>query len=148
VNTERDKVLFEGPAIAYLVVTDVAACRDFWAQTLGFVATVENSKGNELDFMLLNASPESTCAERTPLILEYQRYTGLSEPLRRRLRGDERAVVYVWLARGLEDLRASFEATHPDSVIEVRTAAYGADEVVVSDPHGHVFIFGERHAAP
>lgn len=130
------------PALPFLVVDDPAPCRDFWVEVLGFEATFEDRPGGVLDFVVLQGR-RNPAAHGDPITLEYQRRAGLDATLRERLGPDARSIIYTWV-RGLEVLAATIAARAPTAIVERRATHYGADELVVSDPAGHLFIFGER----
>jgi catechol 2,3-dioxygenase-like lactoylglutathione lyase family enzyme len=130
------------PALPFLVVDDPAPCRDFWVSLLGFSVPFEDHRDGALDFVVLQGP---SAGRSDPVTLEYQRFAGLAPSLRERLTQPSRSVVYTWV-QGLGELEHAVRARQPGHLVERRTAPYGAEELVVSDPHGHLFVFGERAA--
>jgi hypothetical protein len=134
------------PALPFLVVDDPGPCRDFWVDVMGFTCTFEDRPEGVLDFVVLQGQ-RNPAAHGDPITLEYQRRAGLDPTLRERLGPDARSIVYTWV-RGLDALTARITERAASAIVERRATHYGADELVVTDPAGHLFVFGERPVAP
>ena len=132
------------PALPFLVVDDPAPCRDFWVSLLGFSVPFEDHRDGALDFVVLQGP---SAGRSDPVTLEYQRFSGLAPTLQERLAQPSRSVVYTWI-QGLGELEQAVRTKKPGHLVERRTAPYGAEELVLHDPHGHLFVFGERTAPP
>jgi uncharacterized glyoxalase superfamily protein PhnB len=118
-----------------LIVKSIEASLPFWMDRLGFEKLVEVPHGDKLGFVIL---------QRGNAELMLQSRDSLSNDVAEIARGPHGAVVYLEVD-DLDALRAAL-AEYP-LVTPERTTAYGAREIIVRDPDGHV-VFVAHHAPP
>jgi catechol 2,3-dioxygenase-like lactoylglutathione lyase family enzyme len=112
-----------------LIVDSIEDGLKFWVDRLGFEKTVEVPEGDRLGFVIL---------KREAVELMLQSRASLLKDVAAIAEGPHRAVVYLEVA----DLDAIKKALHGwPTVIAERTTPYGAREIVVRDPGGHVVFF-------
>ncbi|HEY6271261.1 MAG TPA: VOC family protein [Terriglobales bacterium] len=121
-----------------LLVREVEPCVAFWVDILGFKKIAEVPDGNRLGFVIL---------ERDGLEIMYQSFRSAEKdaPEAAREINGGRTFLYIEVDR-LESIREA--TTAADVVIPLRDTAYGAKEIGVKDPAGHVIVFAEMTAQP
>lgn len=117
-----------------LIVTSIEACLPFWVDRLGFEKTVEVPDGDRLGFVILR---------RGAVELMLQTRSSVQKDVPALAEGPHRAVLYLDVT-DLAPLRAAL-ADWP-RVVPDRTTFYGAHEIIVRDPDGHVIFFASHGA--
>jgi uncharacterized glyoxalase superfamily protein PhnB len=117
-----------------LIVDSIEDSLRFWGDRLGFEKTVAVPDGDRLGFVILR---------RGDLELMLQSRASLEKDVPAAADGAHRAVLYLEVA-ALEPIRAALEGW--PRVIPERTTFYGARELVVRDPAGHVVFFAAHEA--
>jgi uncharacterized glyoxalase superfamily protein PhnB len=112
-----------------LVVDDIAACLAFWVDRLGFEKIVEVPHGEGVGFVILKSGDAE---------LMLQSRASMADDVPPVAPGAHRAVLYVDVP-DLAPIRKAL-AGWPEVVPE-RTTFYGATELIVTDPAGHVVFF-------
>jgi uncharacterized glyoxalase superfamily protein PhnB len=121
-----------------LYVEQIEPCASFWIERLGFQKTVEVPDGGGLGFVIL---------ERGGVEIMYQSLASAAKDapdVAADINGG-RTFLYVEVDR-LEDVIAAMKGAN--IVLPERTTFYGARELGVKDPAGHVVVFAEMGAAP
>jgi catechol 2,3-dioxygenase-like lactoylglutathione lyase family enzyme len=113
-----------------LVVSSIERCLPFWVDRLGFEKTVEVPDGDCLGFVILR---------RGPIEVMLQSRASLAKDVAAIAEGPHRSVLYVEVA-DLATVRAALDGW--PQVVPERTTFYGAREIIVRDPEGHVVFFG------
>ncbi|HLW55072.1 MAG TPA: VOC family protein [Candidatus Angelobacter sp.] len=116
-----------------LYVKEIEPCADFWTQRLGFTKTAEVPDGGRLGFVIL---------EKDGLEIMYQTFASAEKDapsIAREVSGG-RAFLYIEV-ESLQTVRDSLKGV--PVVVPERTAPYGARELGVKDPAGHVVLFAE-----
>src|SRR5690349_7910916 len=121
-----------------LYAKEIEPCLEFWIQRLGFQKTVEVPDGNRLAFAIV---------KKGDVELMYQSIASAEKdaPAIAKDISGQRTFLYVEVAK-LDELIAAIKGV--DIVLPVRTTFYGAKEVGVKDPAGHMIVFAEMAAAP
>ncbi|HJX00845.1 MAG TPA: VOC family protein [Terriglobales bacterium] len=120
-----------------LYVQKIEPCVDFWVNRLGFQKTVEVPEGNRLGFVILQK-------ENTELMYQSFASAEKDSPEAAKQISGGRTFLYV----EVDSLDAVIQAMKGvNIVLPVRTTFYGAKEVGVKDPAGHVIVFAEMSAA-
>ena len=119
-----------------LFVKRIEPCLDFWEKRLGFTRVAEVTEGDHLGFALL---------VRDGLEVMYQTWGSVAEdipPLEREVSAS-RQFLYL----DVDDL-GGFETALKgiDYLLPKRQTFYGATEVIVREPAGHVVVFAQRAA--
>ena len=118
-----------------LMVEEVEPCVRFWTERCGFAKTAEVPDGGKLGFAIL---------QKGGLELMYQSYASVEKDLgARELSRELRkgpAVLYAEVDQ-LAEVVAAME--NVPVAVPARTTFYGAKEIGVRDPGGHLVIFAE-----
>ena len=118
---------------AVLLVDEIEPCLDFWMR-LNFKKTIEVPDGGKLAFVTL----ESGNTE-----LMYQTFSSVDKSAQALRRGP------TFLYIEVDNLDETMAAIKGATVVRpVRTTFYGAKEIGVTDPSGHVITFGQMGFAP
>jgi len=121
-----------------LYVNQIEPCAQFWSARLGFQKTVEVPDGNRLGFVIL---------QNGSLEIMYQTFSSAEKDVPGMARdvSGGRTFLYVEVDK-LDEIIAAMKGANV--VLPVRTTFYGAKEIGVKDPAGHVIVFAEMTAAP
>ena len=112
-----------------LIVERIEDCLPFWVDRLGFTKVVEAPVDDRLGFVIL---------KRDAVELMLQTRAFLEKDVPEITDGPHRAVLYIE-TKDLRPIRASLKGW--SSVVPERTTSYGAREIIVRDPAGHVIFF-------
>jgi uncharacterized glyoxalase superfamily protein PhnB len=116
-----------------LYVEKIEPCIPFWVDRLGFNKTVEVPDGDSLGFVIL---------QKGSLEIMYQTFAGAEkdvEALPQEISGG-RTFLYIEIDNLEEVIQAMKGA---NLVLPKRTTFYGATEIGVKDPAGHMIVFAE-----
>ena len=119
-----------------LYVKEIEPCVPFWVERMGFVKTVEVPDDGRLGFVIL---------QRDGLEIMYQSFASAekdSAAAASEINGG-RAFLYIEVNKLEAVLPSLKDAT---IVVPLRTTFYGAKEIGVTDPAGHVVVFAEMAA--
>jgi len=121
-----------------LYVKQIEPCVIFWVDRLGFKKTVEVPDGDRLGFVIL---------ERDGLEIMYQSFSSAEKdaPAAAREINGGRTFLYIEVDR-LETVMDAMKGANV--VVPLRSTFYGAKEIGVKDPAGHVIVFAEMTAQP
>ena len=115
-----------------LIVASIEACLPFWVDRLHFEKTVEVPDGERLGFVILRrGAVELMLQTRASLAKDVPAISAAPGP----------SVLYLEVA-DLEPIRQALDG-YP-RVIPERTTFYGAHEIIVRDPDGHVVFFSSH----
>lgn len=115
-----------------LIVESIEDGLAFWVRRLGFQKTVEVPDGKRLGFVIL---------KRGALELMLQSRASLEKDVAEIADGPHRAVLYFEVAE-LGPIRQALQGW-PRAAPE-RTTFYGARELIVRDPDGHLIFFASH----
>ena len=118
---------------AVLLVDEIEPCLDFWMK-LNFQKTIEVPNGGKLAFVTL----ESGKAE-----VMYQTFSSVDKSAQTLQRGPTFLYIEV---DNLDQTIAAIKGA--PVVMAVRTTFYGAKEIGVTEPSGHVITFAQMGFAP
>jgi len=118
---------------AVLLVDEIEPCLNFWKK-LGFHKTIEVPGGGKLAFVTL----ESGNTE-----LMYQTFSSVDKSAQALRRGPTFLYIEV---DNLDETTAAIKGA--PVVMPVRTTFYGAKEIGVTEPSGHVITFAQVGFAP
>lgn len=121
-----------------LYVKEIEPCVTFWVDRLGFQKTAEVPDGQRLGFVIL---------QKDGTEIMYQSFASAEKdaPTAAREINGGRTFLYVEVDK-LEPIMDAMKGAN--IVIPLRTTFYGAKEIGVKDPAGHVIVFAEMAAAP
>jgi catechol 2,3-dioxygenase-like lactoylglutathione lyase family enzyme len=112
-----------------LIVDSVEEGLRFWVDRLGFSKTVELPHEDRLGFVIL---------KRGQVELMLQSRASMSKDVPSLADGPHRSMVYIEVA-DLGPIRKALEGW--PLVVPERTTFYGAREIIVKDPGGHLVFF-------
>jgi uncharacterized glyoxalase superfamily protein PhnB len=115
-----------------LIVASIEACLPFWVDRLHFEKTVEVPEGERLGFVILR---------RGAVELMLQTRASVAKDVPAISADVGHAVLYLEVA-DLEPIRQALEGW--PRVVPERTTFYGARELIVRDPDGHVVFFASH----
>jgi catechol 2,3-dioxygenase-like lactoylglutathione lyase family enzyme len=115
-----------------LIVQRIPESLRFWVDRLRFEKRVEVPHGAEVGFVILG---------RDAVELMLQSRASLAEDVAPIAEGAHRAVVYLEVP-SLAPIRQALEGW--PLVVPERKTFYGAQEIIVRDPDGHVVFFSEH----
>jgi len=120
-----------------LFVEEVEPCVQFWVERLGFQKTVEVPDGGKLAFVML---------QKSHVELMYQTYASAEKdvPAVAQLVRKGPSFLYVEVD-SLEQTIAALQGA--EVFVPKRTTFYGATEIGVKDPGGHLVTFAEFGAS-
>jgi len=115
-----------------LIVRRIETSLPFWVDRLGFEKVVEVPEGNELGFVILR---------RGNVEVMMQSVVSVEKDVPPIAAGTHRAVLYL----EVDDLAPIRTALRDwPEVIPERTTPYGAREIIVADPAGHIVFFASH----
>jgi uncharacterized glyoxalase superfamily protein PhnB len=121
---------------AVLYVDKIEPCVDFWTSRFGFEKTAEVPDGDHLAFVIL---------QKDDLEIMYQSFGSAAKDapaIAKDIEGG-RTFLYMEVER-LDPFIAA--AKNANVVLPLRTTFYGAKEIGLKDPAGHVVVFAEMGA--
>jgi uncharacterized glyoxalase superfamily protein PhnB len=121
-----------------LLVGEVEPCVKFWVERLGFEKTVEVPEGSKLGFVIL---------QKGGVELMYQSYASADKDVPGSAKAFRKGPTFLYVE--VENLDPTIAAMKgAEVVMPVRTTFYGAKEIGVKDPGGHIITFAQLGAAP
>jgi uncharacterized glyoxalase superfamily protein PhnB len=122
-----------------LMVEEVEPCVQFWVERLGFDQTTEVPDGDKIGFAIL---------QKGGVELMYQSYASMEKDLHGKdiAREFRRGPTFLYVeVENLDEIIAATEGA--PVVVPVRTTFYGAKEIGIKDPSGHIMVFAQYGAA-
>jgi uncharacterized glyoxalase superfamily protein PhnB len=121
-----------------LYVEEIEPCVPFWVDRLGFNKTVEVPDGDRLGFVIL---------QKGGLEIMYQSVASAEKDVSAAAKEINGGRTFLYIE--VDNLQAVMNALKgAPVVVPLRTTFYGAMELGVKDPAGHVVVFAEMTAAP
>jgi uncharacterized glyoxalase superfamily protein PhnB len=121
-----------------LFAQEIEPCLKFWMERLGFEKTIDVPAGNKLSFAIV---------QKGPVELMYQTYASAEKDVTTVSSEVRKGPSFLYVE--VENLDETISAVKGvDVAMPVRTTFYGAKEIGVKDPAGHVVIFAQLGVAP
>jgi uncharacterized glyoxalase superfamily protein PhnB len=121
-----------------LLVEEIEPCVRFWVDRLGFEKTMEVPEGDKIGFAIL---------KKGDLELMYQTYSGQEKDAPAVTKALRKGPTFLYVeVDNLDDIIAATAGT--EVIMPVRTTFYGAREIGVKDPAGHIVTFAQFGTAP
>lgn len=120
-----------------LFAKEIEPSLKFWTERLGFEKTIDVLDGNKLSFAIL---------QKGPVELMYQTYASAEKdvtPISSEVRKGP-SFLYIEV-ENLDEIIGALKGV--EVAMPVRTTFYGAKEIGVKDPAGHVVIFAQLGVA-
>ena len=122
---------------AVLFAEEVEPCVAFWVERLGFEKTVEVPEGNRIGFAIL---------QKGGVELMYQSYASADKDVPAMASLVRKGPTFLYVeVENLDEIIAALEGV--EVVVPVRTTFYGAKEIGIRDPGGHLVTFAQFGAA-
>ena len=116
-----------------LLAEEIEPCLTFWIERLGFTKTIEVPDGNRLAFATL---------QKGSIELMYQTYTSVEKDSGTIGPEARKGPSFLYVeVDNLDDIIAAVKGM--DVVLPVRTTFYGAKEIGIKDPAGHIITFAQ-----
>jgi uncharacterized glyoxalase superfamily protein PhnB len=121
-----------------LFAEEIEPCLKFWMEHLGFEKTIDVPDGNKLSFAIL---------QKGPVELMYQTYASAQKDVTTVSADVRKGPSFLYVeVENLDKIISAVKGV--DVAMPVRTTFYGAKEIGVKDPAGHVVIFAQLGVAP
>ena len=118
-----------------LFVERIEPCLDFWVKRLGFTKTVEVPEGDSVGFVIL-------VKDAVEVMLQSRASLAKDVPA---LLPESRSSSFLYIeVENLDEIIAKVAGM--EVVIPRRTTSYGATEIAVREPGGHVVCFAQMAA--
>jgi uncharacterized glyoxalase superfamily protein PhnB len=121
-----------------LFAQEIEPCLKFWEERLGFEKTIDVPEGNKLAFAIL---------QKGSVELMYQTYASAEKDvptISAQIRKGP-SCLYVEV-ENLDEIVTAMKGA--EVVIPIRTTFYGAKEIGIRDPAGHIITFAQVGVAP
>jgi len=116
-----------------LFAEEIEPCLEFWIERIGFEKTIDVPDGNKLSFAIL---------QRGPVELMYQTYASAEKDITTISSEVRKGPSFLYIeVDNLNEVISALKGV--DIAMAVRTTFYGAKEIGIKDPAGHVVIFAE-----
>jgi uncharacterized glyoxalase superfamily protein PhnB len=116
-----------------LLVDDVESCVRFWKERMGFEVAIEVPEGDKIGFVSL---------QKAGVELMYQSHASVEKDSSFSAQGYAKGPSFLYIeVDSLDDVIAATKGA--SVVMPERTAFYGAREIGVKDPAGHVLTFAQ-----
>ncbi len=123
---------------AVLFAEQIEPCITFWVERLGFEKTVDVPDGDKLAFAIL---------QKGSVELMYQTYASAEKDMPNHANSFRKGPTFLYVeVENLDEIVAAIQGA--EVVMPVRTTFYGAREIGVKDPAGHIVTFAQMGAAP
>jgi uncharacterized glyoxalase superfamily protein PhnB len=121
-----------------LFAEEIEPCLQFWIERLGFEKTIDVPDGNKLSFAIL---------QKGAVELMYQTYASAEKDITTISSEVRKGPSFLYVeVDNLNEVVSALKGV--DVAMPIRTTFYGAKEIGVKDPAGHVVIFAELGVAP
>jgi uncharacterized glyoxalase superfamily protein PhnB len=121
-----------------LFAEEIEPCLKFWIERLGLEKTIEVPEGNKLAFAIL---------QNGPVELMYQTYSSAEKDVSTVSAEVRRGPSFLYVeVENLDEIIAAMKGA--EVVMPVRTTFYGAKEIGLKDPAGHIVTFAQVSVAP
>jgi len=118
---------------AVLLVDEVEPCVKFWKERMGFEVAIEVPEGDKIAFVSL---------QKAGVELMYQSYASLEKDTSFSAQDYAKGPTFLYLeVDSLDDVIAAIKGARV--VMPERKAFYGAREIGVKDPAGHILTFAQ-----
>jgi len=121
-----------------LFAEEIEPCLQFWIERLGFEKTIDVPEGSKLSFAIL---------QKGAVELMYQTYASAEKDITTISSEVRKGPSFLYIeVDNLNEVISALKGV--DIAMAVRTTFYGAKEIGIKDPAGHVVIFAQLGVAP
>jgi len=135
---EKGKLMTVKRITPILFAAEIEACLKFWTERLGFEKTIDVPEGNKLGFAIL---------QKGAVELMYQSYASAEKDVSATSSEVRKGPSFLYVeVESLDEIIGAIKEI--PVVMPVRTTFYGAKEIGIKDPAGHLIIFAQLGVAP
>lgn len=135
---EKEKTMTVTKITPILFAAEIEPCLKFWTDRLGFEKTLDVPDGDKLGFAIL---------QKGGVELMYQSYASAEKDISATSRDVRKGPSFLYVeVKSLDEIINALKGV--DVVMPVRTTFYGAKEIGIKDPAGHLIIFAQLGVAP
>jgi uncharacterized glyoxalase superfamily protein PhnB len=135
---EKGKVMTVRKITPVLFAEEIEPCLKFWVERLGFEKTIDVPEGNKLAFAIL---------QKGGVELMYQTYASAEKDVTAVSPEVRKGPSFLYVeVENLDDIIPAVKGT--EVVMPVRITFYGAKEIGIKDPAGHIITFAQMGVAP
>jgi uncharacterized glyoxalase superfamily protein PhnB len=121
-----------------LFAQEIEPCLKFWEERLGFEKTIDVPEGNKLAFAIL---------QKGSVELMYQTYASAEKDVPKISAQIRKGPSFLYVeVENLDEIVTAMKGA--EVVIPIRTTFYGAKEIGIRDPAGHIITFAQVGVAP
>ena len=121
-----------------LFAEEIEPCLKFWMERLGFEKTIDVPEGNKLAFAIL---------QKDGVELMYQTYSSAEKDISAVSPEVRKGPSFLYVeVENLDQIVSAMKGA--EVVMPVRTTFYGAREIGIRDPTGHIVTFAQLGVAP
>ena len=121
-----------------LFAQEIEPCLKFWEERLGFEKTIDVPEGNKLAFAIL---------QKGSVELMYQTYASAEKDVPTISAQIRKGPSFLYVeVENLDEIVTAMKGA--EVVIPIRTTFYGAKEIGIRDPAGHIITFAQVGVAP
>ena len=121
-----------------LFAQEIEPCLKFWDERLGFEKTIDVPEGNKLAFAIL---------QKGSVELMYQTYASAEKDVPKISAQIRKGPSFLYVeVENLDEIVTAMKGA--EVVIPIRTTFYGAQEIGIRDPAGHIITFAQVGVAP
>jgi uncharacterized glyoxalase superfamily protein PhnB len=135
---EKGKTMTVNKITPILFAEEIEPCLKFWTERLGFEKTIDVPDGNKLGFAIL---------QKGGVELMYQSYASAEKDTSATSSEVRKGPSFLYVeVEHLDEIITAIKGI--PVVMPVRTTFYGAKEIGIKDPAGHLIIFAQLGVAP
>ena len=135
---EKGKLMTVKKITPILFAAEIEPCLKFWTERLGFEKTIDVPEGTKLGFAIL---------QKGEVELMYQSYASAEKDVSATSSEVRKGPSFLYVeVENLDEIIAAIKGI--PVVMPVRTTFYGAKEVGIKDPAGHLIIFAQLGVTP
>ena len=134
----KGKVMTVKKITPVLFAQEIEPCLKFWEERLGFEKTIDVPEGNKLAFAIL---------QKGSVELMYQTYASAEKDVPTISAQIRKGPSFLYVeVENLDEIVTAMKGA--EVVIPIRTTFYGAKEIGIRDPAGHIITFAQVGVAP
>jgi uncharacterized glyoxalase superfamily protein PhnB len=135
---EKGKTMTVKKITPILFAAEIEPSLKFWTERLGFEKTIDVPEGNKLGFAIV---------QKGGVELMYQSYASAEKDISATSSEVRKGPSFLYVeVESLDEIIAAIKKI--PVVMPVRTTFYGAKEIGIKDPAGHIIIFAQLGVAP
>jgi uncharacterized glyoxalase superfamily protein PhnB len=135
---EKEKAMTVKKITSVLFAEEIEPCLKFWVERFRFEKTIEVPEGNKLAFAIL---------QKNGVELMYQTYASAEKDVSAVSPEVRKGPSFLYVeVESLDEIISA--AKGAEVIMPIRTTFYGAKEIGIKDPAGHIITFAQLGVAP